>query len=163
MNARTCKATLVLILLVRLVLTPVQAAKVNQIGSDAEFESLWNQVTELKNPSTRVLLRLRLLNSPAKKTIPAATFLEVLSDLCVNQDEIDPIASSWLYTGLLDVLKRKQPSDPKTIEVCQLKNWEQQRSARALNDGIRMLSDPQTIKEGTQLAKEALLSREISA
>lgn len=137
--------------------------------SDDDFIKLHQQIKELKNPTFRAFLRIRLLSWEAPE--PTATrrqaAMEIatqgVTDLCEHHDEIWAPTAAWLHAGFGKQIKTLQSSGETALKICVLKTDTKNNSAKDLSSGIRMLSNPETSAAGLNLAKSAILSGQVSA
>jgi hypothetical protein len=137
--------------------------------SDDDFVSLHQQIKELKNPTFRAFLRMRLLSwespeaGPTRRQAAMEVASQGVTDLCDHQDEVWSPTTSWLYESLVKQIKALQSPEEIAREICVLKTETKSNSVKDLSSGIRMLSNPETSAAGLDLAKSAILSGQVSA
>ena len=84
--------------------------------SDDDLIKLHQQITELKNPTFRAFLRMRLiswkLTEPGRMRQPAMDVaLQGVRDLCQHQDEVWTPTASWLHRSLVEQINKLQSPD----------------------------------------------------
>jgi hypothetical protein len=137
--------------------------------SDDDFISLQQQIKELKNPTFRAFLRIRLLSwesphpSPTRRQAAMAVATQGVVDLCEHQDEVWPATASWLHGSFVKRIKTLQLPEDTLAEICAFKTETKSSSATDLSSGIKMFSDPERSAAGLNLAKSAILSGQVSA
>lgn len=137
--------------------------------SDDDFISLHQQIKELKDPTFRAFLTIRLLSwesaeaSATRRQAAMEVATQGVTDLCEHQAEIWTPTASWLYEGFVKQIKTLRSSEDTPVEICKLKSEPTNKSARDLSSGIKMLSDPETNAAGLNLAKSAILSGQVPA
>lgn len=134
--------------------------------SDDDFISLNQQIKELKNPTFRVFLRMRLISwepresGPTRRRAAMEAVAQGMTDLCDHQDEVWSPTASWLHESLLKQIKTLQSPEDYTIENCF--KTETSKVATEFSSGMKMLSEPETSVAGLNLMKSAILSGQIS-
>jgi len=137
--------------------------------SDEDFIKLHQQIRELKNPTFRAYLRIRLLSrepassGSARRQAAMEVAAQGVTDLCEHQDEVWPPTALWLYGSFVKQIKTLQSPDDTAAEICSFKTEQKSNPARDFSSGIRMLSNPETSAAGIDLAKAAILSGQVSA
>ena len=136
--------------------------------SDDDFIRLQQQIKELKNPTFRAFLRIRLLSweSPEPGPVRRQAALEVatqgVKDLCEHQDEVWAATAAWFHGSFVKQIESLQSSEDTAPEICVLKTETTSDSAKDFSTAIKMLSDPETSAAGLNLAKSAVLSGQVS-
>jgi hypothetical protein len=137
--------------------------------SDDDFIKLHQQIKELKNPTFRALLRIRLLSvdaaepGPTRREAAMDVATQGVADLCEHQDEVWTPTASWLREGFVKRIKTLQSPEADAAEICVVKTEPVSSSAKDFSSGIKMLSSPETSAAGLDLAKAAILSGQVSA
>ena len=137
--------------------------------SDDDFVKLHEQIRELKNPTFRAFLRIRLLSwesassGSARRQAAMEVAAQGVTDLCEHQDEVWPPTALWLYGSFVKQIKTLQSPDDTASDICTFKAESKSNPARDFSSGIRMLSNPETSAAGIDLAKAAILSGQVSA
>ena len=135
--------------------------------SDDDFIKLQQQITELKDPTFRAFLRMRLLSwEPAEPSaVRRQAAIEVatqgLRDLCQHQDQIWSPTASWLHESLVNRLKSFQSPEEAAVAICVL-NTKTNIAEKEFASAVRMLRNPETSATGLDLAKAAVLSGQVS-
>ncbi|PYS69735.1 MAG: hypothetical protein DMF69_15980 [Acidobacteria bacterium] len=145
-----------------LLLPPLLRAQENQGTLDPAY---WQEIADIKNPTLRTLLRVKLLEL-ALVTEPNArrqVAIESLDDLCANQSQIETATAIMLYDRLVRKLKANQTPETNSLEPCTLKLDSKVNIFRDLTAAIGMISNPATIQQGTAQAKQAIATGQISS
>jgi hypothetical protein len=136
--------------------------------SDDDFIKLNQQIKELKNPTFRAFLRVRILSwessdsGPTRRQAAMEVATQGVTDLCEHQDELWLPNASWLHEGFVKRIKTLQSPEDTALAICALK-IETKSNEKDLSSGIKMLSKPETSAAGMDLAKAAILSGQVSA
>lgn len=129
--------------------------------SDNDFISLNQQINELKSPTFRAFLRMRLLGwyvpvpNATRRQAAIQVATQGLKDLCEHQEEVWSPTASWLHGSLIKQLKKLGDQEEPSIEICALKT-EAGNPANDLGAGIKMLNTPGTSAAGLTMAKSAI-------
>ncbi|HBB97604.1 MAG TPA: hypothetical protein DC054_19660 [Blastocatellia bacterium] len=154
---------------------PVQAPSANQytnaVISDTNFAIIAQQVRDLKNPTFRALLRVRIVSwiPPGDNTDRHQAALSVttegLSDLCAHQDEVWTPTASWLYESLTRALKNLDPAgaDAAILKFTLKKDESSSDASRELALAVNTLSDPAKSSSAGEKAKAAILTGQVPA
>jgi hypothetical protein len=136
--------------------------------SDDDLISLHQQIKELKNPTFRAFLRMRLLSwetpepAPMRRRVAMEVAAQGVTDLCEHQDEVWSPTAAWLYRSLVKQIKTLQSPEDAALQICVLKTETANNSDRDFSSAIRMLSKPETSAAGLNSAKTAVLSGQVS-
>ena len=136
--------------------------------SDDDFITLQQQIKELKNPTFRAFLRMRILSweSPQLSSTRREAALELatqgVKDLCEHKDEVWTPTASWFHEKFVEQIKSLQSPTETTLESCVLTNDTKNKSAKDFSSAMKMLKNPETSAAGLSLAKTAILSGQIS-
>jgi len=147
--------------------TAAQQSGPRAVVSDDDFMRLNQQIKELKDPTFRALLRMRLVSweSPESGPVRRQAAMEVatqgITDLCDHQDQVRPATASWLHGSLVKEIKALQSPAEPAIQTCVLKA-EPKSAESDLGSAMRMLSNPETSAAGLSLAKSAIESGRVS-
>ena len=137
--------------------------------SDDDFIKLHQQIKELKNPTFRAFLRIRLLSSlspepsPIRRQAAMDVATQGVTDLCDHQDEVWTPTASWLHGTFVKQIKTLQSADETAPEICVLKTETESDAAGDFSSGIKMMRNPETSAAGVNLAKSGILSGQVSA
>ena len=150
--------------------TAQQAGPSNQHTalSDDDFVTLNQQITELKNPTFRAFLRMRLLTwesaepGPLRRQTAIDVATRGVADLCEHQNEVWSATAAWLYDGLVKRIQTLQSSEETGLKLCVLKTEKTSGPEKNFSSAMKMLQDPETSAAGLDLAKAAILSGQIS-
>ena len=132
--------------------------------SDDDFVSLQQEIKQLKNPTFRAFLRMRLLTwnpadpNPARRQAAMQVASQGVTDLCEHQEEVWAPTASWLYGGFVKEIKALQSTEETAVEICILKTEPVNAATRDFSSGIKMLKDPETSAAGLEFARSAILS-----
>lgn len=139
--------------------------------SDANFAIIAQQIRDLKNPTFRALLRVRLVSwvTPSDRTDKRQAAIEVateaLSDLCANQDDIWRPTSKLFYESLNRSVRRLDPDGAEVImaRFTLKKDESVSDPARDFAAAVNALNDPSKTGEASEKAKAALLTGKVPA
>lgn len=135
--------------------------------SDDDFIKLQQQITELKDPTFRAFLRMRLLSwepaepSAMRRQAAMEVATQGLRDLCEHEDQIWAPTASWLHESLVKRLKSLRSPEEAAVPICVL-NTRTNVAEKEFASAVRMLRNPETSAEGLHLAKVAVLSGQVS-
>lgn len=134
--------------------------------SDDDFIKLHQQIKELKDPTFRAFLRMRLLgwkspDHPRMRQAALEVATQGVRDLCEHQDEVWTPTASWLHSSLVNQIKTLQTPEETGADICVLK-LETTSEVKNFSSGMRMLRNSETSAAGLDLAKTAILSGQVS-
>ena len=137
--------------------------------SDSDLVKLHGHIKELKDPTFRAFLRMRLLSwessepGPLRRQAAMEVATQGITDLCEHEDEVWSPTASWLLRSLVNQIKTLQSPEATAVELCVLKIDTKSHPEKGFAVAISMLSNPETSAAGLNLAKAALLSGQVSA
>jgi len=144
-------------------LPPLVRGQENQGSLD--LANYWPQIADIKNPTLRTFLRVKLLELALVREPNARrqVAIESLDDLCANQGQVETATAILLYDRLLRKLKGNQPPETDPLEPCTLKLDSKVNIFRNLTTAVGMIANPTTIQQGTVQAKQAIMTGQISS
>jgi hypothetical protein len=136
--------------------------------SPENFSLLAVSVNDLKSPTFRAFLRMRLLSwaqleRPATRDAALAVATEAVTDLCAHQDDIGRPTADFLLDSLSRSIKQLDSASADSILAkCVLKPDEKDpQAARDLSDAMKTLRDPNRQSAGIEAAKKAILTAQV--
>jgi hypothetical protein len=135
--------------------------------SDDDFVSLNQQIKELKNPTFRAFLRMRVLSwygaetNATRRQAAIQVAAQGLKDLCDHQEEVWSPTATWLHGSLVKQIKSLNDKEEASIDICTLKA-EANKPASDLSSALKMLSNADTTPGGLAMAKTAIASGQTS-
>ena len=137
--------------------------------SDDDFVRLQQDIKELKNPTFRAFLRMRLLTwnpadpNPTRRQAAMEVATQGVTDLCEHQEEVWAPTASWLHASFVREIKTLQSAEETALEICVLKTEPVNTATRDFSSAIKMLKQPETSAAGLEFARSAILSGQVSA
>ena len=137
--------------------------------SDDDFVRLQQEIKELKNPTFRAFLRMRLLSwnpadpNPTRRQAAMQVATQGITDLCEHQEEVWAPTALWLHASFVKEIKALQSAEETAIDLCVLKTEPVNTATRDFSSGIKMLKEPETSAAGLELARSAILNGRVSA
>ena len=136
--------------------------------SPENFSLLAVSVNDLKSPTFRAFLRMRLLSwtqpeRPEGRESALAVATEAVRDLCAHQDDIGGPTAALFFDSLSRSIKQLDPTSSDSIPAkCVLKSDEKDaQAARDLGDAMKTLKDPDTQAAGIETAKKAIMTGQV--
>lgn len=136
--------------------------------SPENFSLLAVSVNDLKSPTFRAFLRMRLLSwaqpeRAAGRESALAVATEAVRDLCAHQDDIGGPTAALFFASLSRSIKQLDPTSSDSIPAkCVLKSDEKDaQAARDLGDAMKTLKDPDTQAAGIETAKKAIMTGQV--
>jgi hypothetical protein len=136
--------------------------------SPENFSLLATSVNDLKSPTFRAFLRMRLLSwtqleRPAGREAALAVATDAVTDLCGHQDDIGRLTATLYFESLSRSIKRLDAASADSILAkCVLKSDEKDpQAARDMGDAMKALKDPAMQAAGIEAAKKAIMTGQV--